>query len=115
MFDKLLDYLDRCSNSTILISIPDWRSIKEYEKDRSIQINLGLKERKRYENQYQGYSSIRHSKYFRYVIAVENLSYYNFFADTRRNINVPTLIVVLSNSNNNDISEKFKKFIIDKV
>ncbi|ARF11388.1 phosphorylated CTD interacting factor 1 WW domain [Klosneuvirus KNV1] len=115
MFDKLLDYLDRRSNSTILISIPDWRSTKEYEKDLGIQINLGLKERKRYETQYQGYSNIRHSKYFKYVIAIENLSYYNFFADTRRNINVPTLIVVLSNNNNNELSEKFKKFIIEKV
>lgn len=115
MINKLLDYLNQCNDSTIFISIPDWRSIKEYEYDQKTQINLDLNEKKRYENPYQGYSKLRQSTYFRYVIAIENLSYYNFFADTRRNINVPTLIIVLSNGSNNELIEKFKKFIIDNV
>lgn len=114
MFDKFIKYLNQCPNSTIFISIPDWRSKEEYKNDTKVQINLGLKDRKRYDQPYHGYSEIRQSKYFKYVIAIENLSYYNFFADTRRNINVPTLIIVLSN-NNNDIVEKFKNFIINKV
>lgn len=115
MINKLLEYLDRCPNSTVFICIPDWRSNNEYKKDKEFQINLGLKEKKRYDVPYQGYSKLQNSKYYKYVIAVQNLSYYNFFADTRRNINVPTLILVLSNNKDNGVIEKFKKYVIQNA
>ena len=115
MFEKLLDYLNTCKNSTVFISVPDWRSKTEYSADIDVQINIGLKERKRYDEEYAGYSLIKNSKYFKYVIAIGNLSYYNFFADSRRNINVPTLILVLSNSVDNGFVENFKEFILEKV
>lgn len=115
MFDKLLNYLKTCEDSTVFIVVPDWRSKTEYDRDLDTQINIGLRERKRYDEEYPGYTTIRNSEYFKYLFAIGNLSYYNFFTDTHRNINVPTLIIALSNTNNNKLIEDFRSFLMDKI
>jgi len=114
-FERIYEVLESCADITVVITVPDWRSQKEYIFDKNIQINVGKKELKRYETEYYGYPLIRNSKYFKYLLFIGDFSYYNFFSDSHRNINIPTLIILLSNKNSDTTIENLKTYIINKI
>lgn len=99
----LVNFMDECQDDRIVIStIPDWRSVSEYEADREIEIKLSNTEIKRSTVPYMGYAILRNSKYFRRVYHLGAYKYHNFFKDKDVAINVDTIIVVLAKGETNE-------------
>jgi hypothetical protein len=104
----LLDYLNTCEILIIGI-IPDWRSISEYENDKS-QYKINEIEQTRQNVPYYSYSKLRLSKYFKYVFSIGNYKYYNFYSENYKTIRDNTLIFVASSRKDN-IDDKFKNYL----
>lgn len=103
---KLLQFLKAC-NGVVIVIIPDWRSVTEYERDRPNQISINEHEQKRESVSYANYKLLRDSEYFRNVICVGDYMYYNFFANSSKKIRDNVLFVALSSRENVLINKFF--------
>lgn len=116
--DKILSLLDSCNNISVIMSIPDFRSINERSEDNISPALIKLNERTQFRESgeiiYYGYNILRHSKYFKYTISIGYYDYYNFFRNDSSGINSDTLFVLLSNSDEPFI-ENFKEYFVESV
>jgi len=103
---KLLQFLKTCDGVVIVI-IPDWRSVAEYEHDKPHQISINEHEQMRKDVLYTSYKLLRDSKYFRNVMCVGNYMYYNFFTNSTKKIRDNVLFVALSSQQNVMINKFF--------
>lgn len=110
---NLIKYFDKCSDTNVfvVVTIPDWRSVSEFESDKNVQVNFSGKQQERIETSYSAYYILRNSKYFRDVFFIGSYQYYNFFKDEKRLINANTLIIFLSTHKNNKYCNELKHYI----
>jgi len=111
----LLGYLDVCRDLNVIVVIPDWRSITEYESDKQIQISINEHTQERQLISYNAYDILRKSKYFAKVIVIGNYSYYNFFGSSHKKIRDNSLFIVLSLNHKTDFINLFTNFIEKKL
>ena len=106
----IIDFLDRCDGDKFIVTtIPDWRSVDDYELDKNIEIKNADREMKRSTLPYMGYNILRHSKYFRKIYHLGKYKYHNFFKNKDMEINVDTIIIFLSKSLNNKYLNIFER------
>jgi hypothetical protein len=109
---KILQYMDTCKNAISIIIIPDWRSVKEYESDKNIQLSHHENKQTRQNIPYDGYYQLRESKYFSDVYCIGSYEYDDYFRGIKRVIDFNTLIVVISNGSH--VTDEFKNFMYKK-
>lgn len=99
----------------VIVIIPDWRSVDEYNKDSSKQISINEHMQERAIIPYNSYKILRTCKYFDNVICIGNYMYYNYFSDSQKKIRDNVLFVTLSSNKKNNFSKKFSDFMIKKI
>uniref|UniRef100_A0A6C0C6U4 PCIF1 WW domain-containing protein n=1 Tax=viral metagenome TaxID=1070528 RepID=A0A6C0C6U4_9ZZZZ len=112
--DKLINFLELC-NGFVIVVIPDWRSVAEYDADVNGQISINEHEQKRETVPYNNYAVLRNSNFFRNVICIGDYMYYNFFANSQKKIRDNVLFVILSSDKGNDLDKKFIDYMKQKI
>jgi hypothetical protein len=94
--NMLIEFMDKCNDITVILTIPDWRSKKEFDNDKNFNISINEKIHERTDELYKSYETVRRSKYFRTVITVGSYQFYDYFHDIKRGIRSNVLFVLLS-------------------
>jgi hypothetical protein len=111
---KLINFLERC-NGFVIVIIPDWRSVTEYNIDVKNQTSINVHDQNRETLPYSNYKILRDSPFFKHVICVGDYMYYNFFANTQKKIRDNVLFVILSSDKKNDMEKKFIDYMKQKI
>ena len=98
----ILQLLKSTTNLLCIIVIPDWRSDKEYEQDIQVQLSSDEHIQDRQSTSYTNYTMVRQSPYFRHVLCIGDYKYHNYFKNTNKIIRDNTLIIILTNTIEND-------------